>query len=47
MYMRNACSIVGIMAGVIFSSSLALAQVFQPRPSPPPPPAQLPMPAPA
>ena len=47
MYMRNACSIIGIMAGVIFSSSLALAQVFQPRPSPPPPPAQVPMPAPA
>ena len=45
--MRNAYSLIGILAGVIFSSSLALAQVFQPRPSPPlpSPPTQSPTPA--
>jgi hypothetical protein len=36
MHMRNTYSIIGITAGVIFSSSLALAQVFQPRPLQPP-----------
>lgn len=42
MHMRNSYSVIGITAGLIFSSSLALAQVFSPPPHQPAP-AQIPI----
>jgi len=45
--MRNIYSVIGITAGLIFSSSLALAQVFQPRPDPQQAPQAAPAPVPA
>jgi hypothetical protein len=44
MHMRNSNIVIGITAGVIFSSSLALAQVFPPR-QPQLPPAPVPAPS--
>ena len=44
MHMRNSYRVIGITAGLIFSSSLALAQVFPPR-QPQTPPAPVPAPA--